>query len=204
MSPRAYKSQLREKQAEQTRERIVDALFEQVLDTQRNDFAIAEVAERAGVSERTVYRHFPTRDDLIRAVDERYQNLPAPEPPKSVSDFPRHVGDLYGWFAENEELVEAAHVAGIGRELHQRARARRGEMARRVMDEMFAPLPKRERKILFAVVRSMFGSAIWRAMRDEAGLTNDEAREAATWVANLLTKDISRRIRAAKKKEGGK
>jgi hypothetical protein len=72
------------------------------------------------------------------------------------------------------------------------------------MDEMFAPLPKRERKILFAVVRSMFGSAIWRAMRDEAGLTNDEAREAATWVANLLTKDISRRIRAAKKKEGGK
>jgi AcrR family transcriptional regulator len=201
MSPRAYRSQLREKQAEQTRERIVDALFEQVLDTHRSDFSIAEVAERAGVSERTVYRHFPTREDLIAAVDERYQSIPGPSGPDEVSDFPQHVDELYRWFGENEELIEAAHVAGIGRELHQRARARRGEVTRRMMDRMFAPLPKRERRLLFAVVRTMFGSAIWRAMREDAGLSNDEAREAATWVAELITKDISRRLRAAKKKQ---
>ncbi len=203
MSPRAYKSTLREKQAEQTRERIVEALFEQVLDTQRNDFSIAEVAERAGVSERTVYRYFPTREDLIGAVDARYAELSTPAPPKSLSDFPRHVDELYGWFADNASMVEAAHVAGLGRELHRRARARRGEIARREMEKMFAPLPARERRMLFAIVRCMFGSAIWRAMREEVGLSDDEAREAATWVAKLLVEDVTRRMRTAKKKKEG-
>ncbi len=204
MSPRAYSSKLREEQAEQTRERIVEALFEQVLDTQRNDFSIADVAKRAGVSERTVYRYFPTREDLVGAVDERFNDIEEqPKPPRSVSDFPRHVAELYEWFGNNEQLVEAAHVAGIGRELHLRARARRGEKARRVMDRLFKPLPKRERKILFAVVRTMFGSAIWRAMREEGGLTNEEAAEAAQWVASLIAKDIARRLKAAKQAEEG-
>ena len=30
--------------------------------------AMAEIAEKAGVGRATLYRHFPTRDDLIRAL----------------------------------------------------------------------------------------------------------------------------------------
>lgn len=199
MTTRPYRSQLREQQAEQTRERIVEALLEQVVDTQRSDFSIAEVAARAGVSERTVYRHFPSREDLLGAIDEHYQRLPQPRGPESLADFPAHVDALYAWFDEHAEHVEAAHVAGIGRELHLHARARRGREVRETIDRMLAPLPARERRIVYAVVRCMFGSAIWRAMREEVGLSSEEAREAARWVAQLITKDVSRRLRAARK-----
>ena len=66
--PRNYRSPLREKQASETRAAIVAALAEQVLDHGMVDFSIPRLAERAGVSVRTVYRYFPNREDLLNAV----------------------------------------------------------------------------------------------------------------------------------------
>ncbi len=64
---RVYRSELRTEQAERTRERILEALVEQ-LGEGNEDFSIPRVAERAGVSVRTVYHHFPNRDAQIEAV----------------------------------------------------------------------------------------------------------------------------------------
>jgi AcrR family transcriptional regulator len=194
---RAYRSDHRMRQAEQTRQCIVEALVEQVVHSHRADFSIVEVAERAGVSERTVYRYFPTREDLVQAIDEHFAAMPAPRAPESITEFCDRIAELYDWFADHADYVEAAHVTGLGRELHLRSRARRGKNARHSIERMLAPLSETERRQAFAVVRCMFGSANWRALRDEGGLTNDEAREAARWVARLLVEDLQKRLDAA-------
>lgn len=73
---RRYESPLRRAQAAQTRERIVAAGAELVHEHPRwdwRDVTVRAVAERAGVNERTVYRHFASERDLHDAVMRRLE-----------------------------------------------------------------------------------------------------------------------------------
>ncbi|MGD9659253.1 MAG: TetR/AcrR family transcriptional regulator, partial [Methylocystis sp.] len=64
---------LREAHKGQTRTRILDAAIDEMRETSLGALTIAKVAERAKVTERTVYRHFLTREDLLKAVWPRMQ-----------------------------------------------------------------------------------------------------------------------------------
>jgi AcrR family transcriptional regulator len=75
-SRRRYDSPVRRRQAAETRERIVAAGSELVheFDSWHWDaLTFRAVAERAGVGERTVYRHFPTEHHLHDAVMARLE-----------------------------------------------------------------------------------------------------------------------------------
>jgi len=67
MAPRQYNSEVRRLAEAQTLRRIVAATVE--LHKEKGVMASthAEIAERAGVSVPTVYKHFPTRHDLLPA-----------------------------------------------------------------------------------------------------------------------------------------
>lgn len=74
---RTYDSPARRKQAADTRLRIVDAGAELVhgfASWDWRDLTFRAVADRAGVSERTVYRHFPTERHLHDAVMQRLED----------------------------------------------------------------------------------------------------------------------------------
>jgi AcrR family transcriptional regulator len=74
---RSYDNRGREEKAAQTRERIVAAGSELVhaFDSWNwRDLTFRAVAERAGVGERTVYRHFPTERHLHDAVMQRLES----------------------------------------------------------------------------------------------------------------------------------
>lgn len=73
---RPYDSPLRREQAANTRTRILSAGSELVHGFPSWDWrnlTFRAVAERAGVSERTVYRHFTTEQELHRAVMQRLE-----------------------------------------------------------------------------------------------------------------------------------
>ena len=55
--------------AERNRERVLDHATR--LLAQDPAAAIAEIAHAAGIGRATLYRHFPTREDLLAAIDER-------------------------------------------------------------------------------------------------------------------------------------
>jgi AcrR family transcriptional regulator len=74
---RSYDNRARQEKAAQTRERIVAAGSELVhgFDTWNwRDLTFKAVATRAGVGERTVYRHFPTEQHLHDAVMQRLES----------------------------------------------------------------------------------------------------------------------------------
>ena len=73
---RAYDSPVRRRQVAETRERIVDAASALVHGFPTWDWGaltFRAVAERAGVSERTVYRHFASERELRDAVMHRLE-----------------------------------------------------------------------------------------------------------------------------------
>ncbi|MGZ6779566.1 MAG: TetR/AcrR family transcriptional regulator [Mycobacterium sp.] len=80
---------------------------------------IDEIARRAGVGAGTVYRHFPTKDDLYRAVvadrieyliDSGRALLRGDDPAEALFVFLRSM--VFQWGAADQGLVEA--LAGVG------------------------------------------------------------------------------------------
>ena len=197
---RAYSSPLREEQAQRTHDLIVGALVEQVCETGRSDFSMNEVAKRAGVAVRTVYRHFPTRDDLLAAIDDHLMSSGSqPVLPRGPDDMPDHVRQLFGFFEENADFVAASHLTGLGREVRALGRKRRSEAARDLTGWWMDGMTEREKRQTFAVFRTMFGSFTWLTLRNEFELSAEEAAEATSWVARLVIEDIKRRVAARSK-----
>jgi AcrR family transcriptional regulator len=105
MSPRNYDMTRRAAAVEETRRRIVDATLalhaEQGIAATRWD----EIAARAGVGVGTVYRHFPSLDELVPAcgaVARRLLALPDPD------DIPSMFDGADGPHERVERLVAAA------------------------------------------------------------------------------------------------
>ena len=74
---RSYDNRARQQKAAQTRERIIAAgsrLVHEFDSWSWRDLTFRAVAERAGVGERTVYRHFPTERHLHDAVMARLES----------------------------------------------------------------------------------------------------------------------------------
>lgn len=84
MSPRTYDMTRRAAAAAQTRQRIVDATLE--LHAERGVVATSwdDIAARAGVGVGTVYRHFPSFDELIPACGDLAMQVVAPPDPATV------------------------------------------------------------------------------------------------------------------------
>jgi AcrR family transcriptional regulator len=59
----------------EARERILDSAYELFSRRAIRDVGIDEVVERAGVAKATLYRHFPSKDDLVVAFLERREEL---------------------------------------------------------------------------------------------------------------------------------
>ena len=72
---------------------------------------ISAVAERAGVQRQTVYRHFPTKDELYAACSRHFyegDRWPAPERWRAIADPAERLGaaldELYAYYERNEAM----------------------------------------------------------------------------------------------------
>jgi AcrR family transcriptional regulator len=71
VSKRPYRQQLRAAAARDTRERILDALYERLREAPAEPVSVDEVAHQARVSRSTVYLAFGSRSGLFDALTER-------------------------------------------------------------------------------------------------------------------------------------
>ena len=80
-----------------TREAITDAVADAIRE-RGIDFSVQDVADRAGITHRTVYRHFDGRDALINAVGDRFERWLAEEgvaEPETLDELPQHVERVF-------------------------------------------------------------------------------------------------------------
>src|SRR5438105_15681806 len=117
---RRYQTRRREQQAAATRERIIDALAELAVEGRLLDVPIRDVADRAGVPEPTVYRHFSSRDGLFEALASRqFRQMTEGVEPASVEDLARAVGTVFERATSSQDLIRwtlaTPMAAGSGR-----------------------------------------------------------------------------------------
>ncbi|HEY5950627.1 MAG TPA: TetR/AcrR family transcriptional regulator [Kofleriaceae bacterium] len=121
---RAYDNAARNAAAQQTRERMMRAALELASELTYDEITFPRVAERAGVSAKTVALHFKTKAGLVTAVSDWWR--PHEEALREVAD-----GDP----AEAARKVCARYEGGMGRAtLHLLAIEERVPEVRPLMD----------------------------------------------------------------------
>ena len=76
MSTRRYEQRARAEEAEKTRQRIIDAVFERLRAAPSEPVSVERIAEMAGVARSTVYAIFGSRAGLFDAVGEDLARAP--------------------------------------------------------------------------------------------------------------------------------
>jgi AcrR family transcriptional regulator len=196
---RPYRSALRGAQQQQTRERILEAAIAQIAEDGLSELTIPLVAERAEVSLRTVYRHFPTKDELIDSVAEfRDMQFGSHGPPASVEELVETTPALFEGFAARDELVRASDVSAAGRQIHDRARRRRAKALSAIFEDVSADLSPAETRRLAAAVQVLWSTRAWLTLHDNWGMDGKEAGKAMQWaIATLIAE--AERMGAARK-----
>jgi AcrR family transcriptional regulator len=202
---RKYDSPLRDEQQDQTRRRILEAAAELMSDPLQPELTFAAVGKQARVSERTVYRHFPTKEELL-AEFWAWVNaqLGMAEYPESIGRLLAVLPAVYRGFDERAGLIRAHLASPAGREMRQRvAPLRRGIFAKMV-DEAAPGLPPKARRRACGILQLLFSPRAWDSLAENWGMQGQESAEACAWairtiLAELTREADSRRIRASGK-----
>lgn len=194
---RSYHSPLRAQQASDTRKRILQAAAELIADDGPADFAMREVAARAGVSERTVYYHFPNRqallDGLTAWVTEQLHERRLASDPREIDDMPGRSRELFAAFEEIGAPARAMARLSSAQGLRSREHEQRTAQFRERFADLLEPLPPAEADRCFAVLRYLLSASTWAGLRDEFDLSGQDAAEAIAWALQTLLDDLGRR-----------
>src|SRR5436190_23405394 len=196
---------LRQRHHELTRELILRTVAELVEEDGASELAVPEVARRSGVSLRTVYRYFPTRDELLAAAGEWIADqFLEPHLPARLAEMPENWADNAARFDEHEGLFRAMALTAAGQSVRSGRRRQRLEKLREALSEVTDGLPEAEARRAFAVFAYLNNMLSWVTMRDEAGLDGKEVGAAVAWAMDVLIDDLRRRQRAAGTSERSK
>jgi AcrR family transcriptional regulator len=179
---------LRAEQKEATRQRILDAAGRLMQDRDLEESSFAAIAEEAGVKERTIYRHFPSKSALIEALCVWYAQRVHYDVPQTEAELiavPQHV---FPGFAANERFTRALWASAQGRAFRLSNVEERKRGLKTATADALRGLPPREAKWMTAVVHVLITSATWQTMKDYWGLSPDEAGKASSMAIELLLK----------------
>lgn len=190
---RTYGSPLRAQQAEETRERILDATG-RVMAGGLAFVSIPAVAREAGVSVPTIYRHFPTKHDLLTAIYPhamRREGLDEVVVPTSMDEL-RH--GLRAHFERTDslgDLARAVMASPASDEVRRLSMPRRLAAFRQVADSIEPKPSKADRERIARLLVILTASSALRMWRDQLGSSVEEAADDVDWVLRAITSAAS-------------
>lgn len=174
-----YSSPLRTRQKDQTRLLILEGVACLLRQVEPTAVTITDVARAAEVTERTIYRHYQSREELMRAYWPWQLNrlVTAPKPAATpLEALLRRVRDNFAIWAREERLVRAAFLCGEGHRLG--ARPCEQAATDEVIAELMPSLAAARAREVAAAIGAQASLANWIALRD-AGLSARQAADAA-------------------------
>jgi AcrR family transcriptional regulator len=184
---------LRDRLAERTRELIIEAMASSLGETGPFEFSIFEIARRAGVSPRTIYRHFPTREDMFEALTEMVEarlgfanNFPS-DADAVVEALPK----LFDAFDANKELMLAQRQTEAGRAAREHGHNSRGTRFQEIIDALAPNRDPAEREAMAAACHCLMSPDAWYWLRADLGPDPRRSNAAAVWAFRALLDAIA-------------
>jgi len=193
------KSVLRDRLSQTTRDVIVDALVAQLAETGAYDLTYFALARRSGVSVRTIYRHFPTRDDLLDELSRRVNAVMAlKELPKSRDATVALVRQLFATFDRHALLVAAQIQAGLAGKVRAQARHKRVSVVERVFATTMPNMSPARRRAAAGLVTVLLSANTWARLREEADLDGTQSGEITAWAIDTVWRALEAEDRRAR------
>ena len=185
---RRYESPLRQEQQLATRERILEALAGVLTDG--GAATVPAVAERAGVSERTVYRHFPTRDDLFASLFAWVMRLDPQERPaaEDVEGIAGLVRDMFPRFERRAEVIRAMNYNPVGLEMRRKRAGYRRQGVNEALATALEGVDPDARERVEVMVHLVTSSTAYLHLSDYWGMTAADAAEVVAWAVRALVR----------------
>jgi AcrR family transcriptional regulator len=178
---------LRTRQSAVARNAILDAWVRHLVAGDADDVAMEDLAREAGVSRRTLYRYFPSRDELLRRSGEWIQaellGLPIDVGPEGIVASFRAASER---MRRRPELARALLRTEAGRAVRSGTRHERVQAIRRAVDVEAPDAPPAERQRAAAVLAYLCSSNAWTTIQDESGLDAESAQAAVEWAIEAL------------------
>ena len=180
---------LRDEQRALTRQKVLAAVLELVAEGSLDELSVPAVAQRSGVSLATIYRYFPTRDELLAAAaaEPSRQALSQPPAPRPDDDelatFQRA---MWHDFARNLPLLRHQIASTAGREMRT-ARLDRSRSLLAGYIERHGIDPQSDGgQRLISLLLLINGSLALIELHDRQGLDVDEALDRSLWAMRAL------------------
>ena len=179
-------SSWRERQTLHTREHIIDIAKDLLVQAPAEPFSHERVAQAAGLGARTVYRHFPSRADLMQALWERVRADSKTRFPSNEEEVVAFGRTQFNEFNEREALIRASLSFSASTELRARGSLEGRPAFRRSLAHILDDLPDAHQRRLLAVCLAIYSAPFWQLLRDRGELTGDEPGEAAAWALMVV------------------
>lgn len=186
---------LRGQQKDLARRLIVDATARVILRSGIHQFSMQEVADEAGVSLRTLYRYFASREELVDGVGREIDRILGEEglfsllfeAPVTASSIAAHVtAALEAAEAQSGDLARAWLVIDTATGARSESSRRRDRLVRDAVASLAPQLAPQDADCVSAAVRVVASSRSWRLLRDNLGLSAGEAARAFEWAVRTL------------------
>jgi AcrR family transcriptional regulator len=191
---------LRDEQRALTRRKVLAAVLDLVAEGSLDELSVPKVAQRSGVSVPTIYRYFPTRDELLAAAaaEPSRQALSQPRTPRPDDDelaaFQRA---MWHDFAGNLPLLRHQIASTAGREMRtlrlERSRSLlAGYIGRHGIDPQSGGGQR-----LISLLLLINGSLALVELHDRQGLDVDEALDRSLWAMRTLVEATRHEVQGA-------
>ena len=177
---------LRTAHRDDTRRVILEAFLELLDDESPLTISMPEVAAKAGVSVRTLYRYFPNKDALLEGANEwfstRAQQMIGSRM-LGLDDLAVYLENVWTAFSENVAAVRVQHTSAGGREF----RARRTESTRQTVDEALPDeIPADRRGDVVDLIAALASSSMFFELVERFGHSPASAAALSTHLIHLL------------------
>ena len=138
-----------------------------------------------------MFRHFETKEALLDAfwrwINEGIQPNTLPGSLDELVDGPR---SAFPRFDEVEGVIRGSLHTRAGRAMRMGAVTARQEAFHKSLLEATRGASPADQQRLEAVAHALYSAAAWETMRDYAGVTGEQAGDAASWALGILTKAV--------------
>jgi AcrR family transcriptional regulator len=184
---------LRDRQRAATREQIIQAVHDVLTEEHPATLSMPQVATRAGIGLRTLYRYFPTKEALVDAASETWVVDPAVVGGRidlnTIADYLRA---QWRGFTASIGAIRAQHATPAGRAMRESRLPRHRQVVRRALDAEGVRLPRKEREQLVDLITAIASSSMYLELVDRMGRTDDDAADLAAWVVGAVIERAKR------------
>jgi len=161
------------------------------------DLSIPDVATRAGVSQRTVYNYYNSKEGLVAAfevwAEERLEDLGGRQVEKDLPAMADAIEVNFRLFSEmgdvSTALARISAAGGFGApqlEATSRMQRARTEAVSRGVERDYGDLDFAQAAAVTAIIRQIMSFDTWHRLTDDFGIGGVEAGRTAAWVYRLV------------------